>query len=76
MTWLFAQDKMAFDHRTLIPDVDFDSRSISSGGELDFMYDKSTIDQASIFLEDGIMVSFGVCCLVWGHHKSDIFKTI
>lgn len=45
---------MAEDYRPLSPERELGGGS--SPSELDFMYDKATIDQATIFIEDAIKV--------------------
>ena len=45
---------MASDYRPLASERELEQ---SSPNELDFMYDKATLDQAAIFIEDAIKVS-------------------
>ena len=53
---------MASDYRPLSAEREIER---SSPSELDFMYDKATLDQAAIFIEDAIKVSesYNTCCL-------------
>lgn len=46
---------MASDYRPLSPERELGRGT--SPSELDFMYDKATIDQATIFIEDAIKVT-------------------
>ena len=54
---------MASDYRPLSAEREIER---SSPSELDFMYDKATLDQAAIFIEDAIKVSesYNTCCLL------------
>lgn len=47
---------MASDYHTLTSDDEFDPEASGSARDLDFMYDKTTINKAAVFLEDAIMV--------------------